>query len=232
MSSTNKTSGLQLSQFIATDKPSWLGDYNSDMSKIDVGYTAIKAEAEGASGSATDAKNIANEAKVSATNAKASATDAKASATDAKNIASEAKASATDAINQVTTLATNIDSYTRHQLQNPNVTKFKTYDLTIIRNPTMHIYNVIGVITLNPGQTISTEEVIAFVGDNFFPITRADFSVFFSGEVHNSTANFIGSGKLIFRADNKTISFVTNLIPSANLSDVNVMLVNCTFINP
>lgn len=204
MSSTNKTSGLQLSQFIATDKPSWLGDYNSDMSKIDVGYTAIKAEAEGASGSATDAKNIANEAKASATNA----------------------------INQVTTLATNIDSYTRHQLQNPNVTKFKTYDLTIIRNPTTHIYNVIGVITLNPGQTISTEEVIAIVGDSFFPVTRADFSVFFSGEVHNSTANFIGSGKLIFRVDNKTISFVTNLIPSANLSDVNIMLVNATFINP
>lgn len=225
MSSTNKTSGLQLSQFIATDKPSWLGDYNSDMSKIDVGYTAIKAEAEGASGSATDAKNIANEAKVSATNAKASATDA-------KNIASEAKTSATDAINQVTTLTTNIDSYTRHLLQNPNVTKFKTYDLTIIRNPTTHIYNVIGVISLNPGQTISTEEVIAIVGDDFFPLTRADFSVFFSGEVHNSTANFIGSGKLIFRVDNKTISFVTNLIPTTKLSDVNFILVNATFINP
>lgn len=204
MSSTNKTSGLQLSQFIATDKPSWLSDYNSDMSKIDVGYTAIKAEAEGASGSATDAKNIANEAKASATNA----------------------------INQVTTLATDIDSYTRHQLQNPNVTKFKTYDLTIIRNPTTHIYNVIGVITLNPGQTISTEEVIAIVGDSFFPITRADFSVFFGGEVHNSAANFIGSGKLIFRVDNKTISFATYPIPGASLSDVNIMLVNATFINP
>ena len=204
MSSTNKTSGLQLSQFIATDKPSWLGDYNSDMSKIDVGYTAIKAEAEGASGSATDAKNIANAAKASATNA----------------------------INQVTTLATNIDSYTRHQLQNPNVTKFKSYDLTIIRNPTTHIYNVIGVISLNPGQTISAEEVIGIVGDSFFPLTRADFSVFFSGEVHNSTANFIGSGKLIFRVDNKTISFVTNLIPGAQLSDVNIILVNATFINP
>lgn len=204
MSSTNKTSGLQLSQFIATDKPSWLGDYNSDMSKIDVGYTAIKAEAEGASGSATDAKNIANEAKASATNA----------------------------INRVTTLATNIDSYTRHALQNPNVTKFKTYDLTIIRNPTTHIYNVIGVITLNPGQTIAAEEVIAIVGDSFFPITRADFSVFFGGEVHNSTANFIGSGKLIFRVDNKTISFTTYPISGANLSDVNIMLVNATFINP
>lgn len=66
MASTNKTTGLDLSQFIATDKPSWLGDYNSDMSKIDGGYTSIKAEAEGASGSAVDAKNTANAALAAA----------------------------------------------------------------------------------------------------------------------------------------------------------------------
>ena len=204
MSSTNKTSGLQLSQFIATDKPSWLGDYNSDMSKIDVGYTAIKAEAEGASGSATDAKNIANEAKASATNA----------------------------INQVTTLATEIDSYTRHPLQNPNVSKFSGYFMTIIRNPTTHIYNVMGVITLVTGQSISSQEVIAIVGDSFFPITSADFSVYFSGALYNSTSNFIGSGNLVFNVNNKTISFTSYLSPGSNLSDVKTIYVNATFINP
>lgn len=35
MSSTNFTPNLGLSQFLGTDKPTWLGDYNSDMSKID-----------------------------------------------------------------------------------------------------------------------------------------------------------------------------------------------------
>lgn len=35
MSSTNKTAKLGLSQFLGTDKPAWLGDYNSDMQKID-----------------------------------------------------------------------------------------------------------------------------------------------------------------------------------------------------
>lgn len=39
MASTNKTPNYNLSQFIATDKPAWLTDVNSDMSKID---TAIK----------------------------------------------------------------------------------------------------------------------------------------------------------------------------------------------
>lgn len=39
MASTNKTPNLNLSQFIATDKPAWLTDVNGDMSKID---TAVK----------------------------------------------------------------------------------------------------------------------------------------------------------------------------------------------
>lgn len=39
MSSTNKTTNYQLSQFVGNDIPSWLNDYNGDMRKID---TAIK----------------------------------------------------------------------------------------------------------------------------------------------------------------------------------------------
>lgn len=35
MSATNHTSNYNLSQFQATDRPTWQGDYNSDMSKID-----------------------------------------------------------------------------------------------------------------------------------------------------------------------------------------------------
>ena len=35
MASTNKTENYDLSQFVGTDHPTWLGDYNSDMKKID-----------------------------------------------------------------------------------------------------------------------------------------------------------------------------------------------------
>lgn len=38
MASTNKTTNLKLSQFLGTDKPAWLTDYNADMQKIDDGY--------------------------------------------------------------------------------------------------------------------------------------------------------------------------------------------------
>lgn len=35
MAATKKTANYQLSQFVGSDRPTWLGDYNSDMSKID-----------------------------------------------------------------------------------------------------------------------------------------------------------------------------------------------------
>lgn len=35
MTATNKTENYELSQFVGSDRPMWLGDYNSDMSKID-----------------------------------------------------------------------------------------------------------------------------------------------------------------------------------------------------
>lgn len=41
MSSTNKTVTIELSQYIGTDKPTYLSDYNGDMLKID---TAIAAD--------------------------------------------------------------------------------------------------------------------------------------------------------------------------------------------
>lgn len=50
MASTNQTANYSLSQFIGTDKPAWLGDYNQDMSKID---TAMKANADANANTAT-----------------------------------------------------------------------------------------------------------------------------------------------------------------------------------
>lgn len=43
MTATNKTTNYELSQFVGTDRPTWLGDYNSDMSKID---TQLKQNAD------------------------------------------------------------------------------------------------------------------------------------------------------------------------------------------
>lgn len=52
MASTNKTTHYELSQFLGTDKPAWLGDYNSDMQKIDTGINGAQTTATGADGKA------------------------------------------------------------------------------------------------------------------------------------------------------------------------------------
>ena len=59
MSSTNKTTNYNLSQFLGSDKPAWLADYNQDMSKID---TQMKANADGVT--AADGKADANAANI------------------------------------------------------------------------------------------------------------------------------------------------------------------------
>lgn len=35
MTATNHTTSYNLSQFVGADRPTWLGDYNGDMTKID-----------------------------------------------------------------------------------------------------------------------------------------------------------------------------------------------------
>ena len=52
MSSTNKTTNYELSQFIGTDKPAWLSDYNGDMNKIDTAIHTASSTATGADGKA------------------------------------------------------------------------------------------------------------------------------------------------------------------------------------
>lgn len=52
MASTNKTTNYELSQFLGADKPAWLTDYNSDMSKIDTGIHSAQTTATGADGKA------------------------------------------------------------------------------------------------------------------------------------------------------------------------------------
>lgn len=78
MSSTNKTPNYDLSQYVGTDKPTYLGDYNGDMLKID---TQMKANND----AATDAQTSAGEAvaKVSSIENNVSAIDTRLKNTEA-----------------------------------------------------------------------------------------------------------------------------------------------------
>lgn len=74
MSSTNKTTYYNLSQYIGTDKPTYLSDYNSDMSKIDSGIHDVQETATTANQTAGSAEAVAQSALG---NTKTNATDIK-----------------------------------------------------------------------------------------------------------------------------------------------------------
>ena len=68
MGATNHTSFYDLSQFVGTDKPAWLQDYNGDMLKIDTGINAAKIAADSAALDASTAQSGADTANNAITN--------------------------------------------------------------------------------------------------------------------------------------------------------------------
>lgn len=93
MSSTNKTPNYKLSQYVGTDKPTYLGDYNGDMLKID---TQMKVNAD------------------AATNAEASAGEAVAKATAAQNDVDALEPRITSAETSITQMQNNITSMSKN----------------------------------------------------------------------------------------------------------------------
>lgn len=60
MSSTNKTATIELSQYVGTDKPTYLVDYNGDMLKIDNAIAADRDSIQTAQGKADEADSKAD----------------------------------------------------------------------------------------------------------------------------------------------------------------------------
>ena len=123
---TNSTPNLELSQFISTDKPTWLGDVNGDMLKIDTAYAAVGAVASGASSkadtaistaeaastTATDAATLANTANTNANSALTTAGNAATAAQAAGELAQTAKSAADAADDKADANTTNIGDLT------------------------------------------------------------------------------------------------------------------------
>lgn len=89
MSYTNKTTYYELPQYIGTDKPTYLGDFNGAMVAIDTAMHNNATAASGAQSTADTANALASSASTQANNANTVAVEAKnASETNATNITS------------------------------------------------------------------------------------------------------------------------------------------------
>lgn len=127
MASTNKTTHYELSQYIGSDKPTYLGDYNADMSKIDtqmyvnatnaqLGITnagTAQSTAETAETLATQAKGTAETASTVANTANTLATQNATNIGTMANLNTSNKSSLVSAINEVNTTASAVETLTQ-----------------------------------------------------------------------------------------------------------------------
>lgn len=109
MASTNRTTNYNLSQFLGTDKPAWLVDYNQDMSKID---TQMKANAD--ANTVTDGKADTNTTAIGTL----------------ANLNTTAKTDLVSAVNEVYTTAGTADNTATQAGNNANIAKTEADALT------------------------------------------------------------------------------------------------------
>lgn len=150
MAATNHTTNYNLPQYVGTDKPTYLGDWNSTMSAID---TQMKTNADNASGALSAAQSaqtnansalstaqtadgkadtaISNAATAQSTadNASSVATSALSTANSASSAASAAQTTANSASASATLANSKADLITS-QLNLNNITTYGTNDVT------------------------------------------------------------------------------------------------------
>ena len=227
MSSTNKTTNYNLSQYIGTDKPTYLGDYNGDMLKID---TQLKANADSASNAASAAgaaQAVASDASKNVQNLNDSVTanSADIASLKTKNAQQDssiqnASNTASSALNKANQNEHNIaDINTRNQwiqgtnIHNTGLPNYNKGSWNCSYNRLSGLLNISGQIELSQGSTISGESRIATIPDNIMKlinptgerklwsslfVTRADNSL----EVQNLTLDQTGKIYLPYTLNN------------------------------
>lgn len=121
MSSTNKTTYYDLSQYIDTDKPTYLQDYNDDMSKIDTAIHDVNAVATTATQSAGSAEAKAEQANtnVTALQGRVGAVEGAVSNLQDKDTTQDGE------INNAKKLASDANTTANNALQNANSANLK-----------------------------------------------------------------------------------------------------------
>lgn len=203
-SSTNKTEYYDLSQYVASDKPTYLVDYNNDMEAIDTAIHGAKIQADlgvtNAGIAQTTAENAQTTANTAVTNASTAQTTADGNSTkigDLANLNTTAKSNVVSAINEVKSenvsqnsailsnenaieaLAnkfnlTSITSYTGNQMT-ANTGSVSSYSvLTIACNSDGSIGKIYGTIYVN--KTTQGDMTVTIANTNLRPTEAIDIN--------------------------------------------------------
>ena len=179
--STNQTTHYELSQYVGSDKPTYLGDYNGDMSKIDTGIYEAKNEADTNATNIGTLTNLTTDAKsslVSAINEVDSHADSNAGdigtlntavASNTAHIGTMANLETTEKTNLVGAInevETNIEKFnltsfnTLTVKSTQNIANVSIFNVTLATNSDNSIYKLYGYISFNHGTTIGNGVIV------------------------------------------------------------------------
>lgn len=190
MASTNHTTNYNLSQYVGTDKPTYLGDYNSDMSKIDTG---MKTNADnntitdGKIGILTNLTTTAQSNVVAAINEVDSNCDTNAGAISTtntnigtlSNLTTENKTSIVNAINEVNQFKdefnfSDITNYTTGTLSSGTL---DICDITVATNANKTICKIYGQFKRTGGSGATLTLPTSFNVDEEFTVSFAGYII-------------------------------------------------------
>lgn len=180
MASTNKTSNYKLSQYIGTDKPTYLGDYNSDMLKIDAQMKANADAASNAASAAGSAEAVAEKVSKDVVNLNQSVTgnsediaglktkntQQDASLQNAINTASAALSKATQNEQNITDINSRNQWIQGTNIHNTGLPNYSSGSWNCSYNPLSGLLNISGQIGLSQGSTIAANTTIASLPKN------------------------------------------------------------------
>lgn len=205
MASTNKTTNYNLSQYVGSDKPTYLGDYNGDMQKIDTQMKANADSATSANSLATLAKNTADLAEEHAQTGITNAGTADTKATNAQNTATSALTKATKNESDISKLnITRFQQYGTSDLQITGATLGTGANITVASNADGSIGKIYGTVPVTDATSETPKVVIP--GSYLRPVSDININ----GIAINFIQYDLTGGAVSSMPYNRTVTIKTN----------------------
>lgn len=236
MSSTNKTTNYKLSQYVGTDKPTYLGDYNGDMLKIDTQMKANSDSASNATSAAGAAQAVAEKASkdVQALNNSVTANSEDIASLKTKNAQQDvsiqnAANTASSANNKANQNEQNItDINTRNQwvqginIHNTGLPNYSKGAWNCSYNKFSGLLNINGQIELSQGSTIAGTTRLGTIPENIMK------SVASSGDRKIWSCLFVTRSDGSLEIDNLIIDQAGKIYYEYTLNNVTYMNIQIT----
>lgn len=177
MSATNLTKNLKLPQFLASDKPSWLGDVNGAMLNIDNGYGTLTGDIANANDTASSAKSQsdANTQTLVNVNSELESQGNRITALEAGGGTEQLEQRVNNLSTDVESLQTRADTFEEEIAENgTNITNLTGRVTTVEGKVKTNEDNITSLQTTTDGLTLTTQQIGATANDASSTATKAN----------------------------------------------------------